>query len=87
MTASNQTAYALHALLDLKEAGFEIDNATILLAVKFLMKHKIESDQGTYWSGGVYFTGGTALRNIIQWHSDAYTTALIASSLQRITME
>ncbi|MFT4734099.1 MAG: hypothetical protein ACI9DJ_000797 [Algoriphagus sp.] len=40
--------------------------------------------EGTSWTGGIYFTGGTALRNIINWHSDAYTTALIAGSLQRI---
>jgi hypothetical protein len=81
------TAYALHAMLDLKESGFEIEEQLISKTIHYLLAHSNKSADGTYWNGGVYFTGGTALRNIIQWHSDAYTTALIAGSLQRVLVQ
>jgi hypothetical protein len=81
------TAYALHALLDLKEAGLVFSESSINNSIKFLINHKQESDLGTFWKGEVYFTGGTALINIIQWHSDTHTLALIASSLQKILIE
>ncbi len=77
------TAYALHALLDFKEAGLPVESQKIDKAVSFLLSVKQNCQKGVFWKGGVYFTGGTALRNILYWHSDAYTTALIAHSFQR----
>jgi hypothetical protein len=78
------TAYALHALLDLKEMDIPIAIEKLNQPLRYLLNHQNTSEEGTSWTGGIYFTGGTALRNIINWHSDAYTTALIAGSLQRI---
>lgn len=73
---TQSTAYALHTMLDLKESGFEIEAQLISKTIDYLLSHSHKSPKGIYWNGGVYFTGGTAIRNIIQWHSDAYTTAL-----------
>lgn len=78
------TTYALHAMIDLRDAGIEIKQDQISNAVSYLLSQARHDTNGTLWKGGVYFTGGTALRNILQWHSDAYTTALIAQALQRI---
>lgn len=76
------TAYALHAFLDLKKSGIEVPDSTIHSAVNFLRSKAIRNDEGVYWHGGVYFSGGTVLRNLLIWHADAYTTALIAKCLQ-----
>ncbi|UBM60680.1 hypothetical protein LAG90_08505 [Marinilongibacter aquaticus] len=77
------TAYAYHALIDLKRAGFAVELQTILKAENFLLKEAKQDFLGIYWDGGVFFSGGTALRNILFWHSDAYTTALVAHGLQK----
>jgi hypothetical protein len=77
------TTYALSAMLNLQKAGFEINQSTINKTVDFLLSKAIKDENGVHWKGGIYFTGGTALRNILHWESDAYTTALIAGSLQQ----
>ncbi len=81
------TANALHAILDLEEKGFLFDKQQKEKAADFLLSRAIVDELGVHWNGGLYFTGGTALRNIIQWRSDAYTTALIARCLQRILLK
>lgn len=81
------TAYALHALLDLKKSGIEIPDATIDSAVSLLISKATISKNETYWKGGVYFSGGTVLRNLLIWHSDAYTTALIAKCFQAYLLQ
>ena len=76
------TAYALHALLDLKKSGFNVPNKNIKMALNYLLANKSTSENGIFWNGGVFFSGGTVLRNILFWKSDEYTTALIAKCLQ-----
>lgn len=78
------TAYALHAMLDLRESGIEIPKENIEKAANFLLSKAKRQNGMCSWEGGVYFSGGTLLRNILIWQSDAYTTALIANCLQRI---
>lgn len=78
------TAYALHAMLDLRESGIEIPKENIEKAANFLVSKAKCQNEMCSWEGGVYFSGGTLLRNILIWQSDAYTTALIANCLQRI---
>jgi hypothetical protein len=75
------TAYALNAML---KAGHP--NETGLLvpiekATAFLLQSARSKDQGIYWEGGVYFSGGTVIRNTLYWKSDALTTAIVAESL------
>ncbi|SOE21029.1 hypothetical protein SAMN06298216_1501 [Spirosomataceae bacterium TFI 002] len=77
------TAYGLHAMLDLKEKGISIPDSNLDNAVSFLLNHAKVSEQGVHWEGGVFFSGGTVLRNILLWKSDAYTTALIARCIQK----
>ncbi len=77
------TAYALHAMLDLKLKGLAIPDENIKKAFTFLESKRIKKDNTCYWEGGVYFSGGTLLRNLLIWQSDAYTTALIAKCYQR----
>ncbi len=77
------TTYGLHALLDLKEKGITVPKQNIDNAVKYLIsKATINSDK-VNWNGGVYFSGGTFVRGIMVWKSDAYTTAMIAKCLQK----
>ncbi len=77
------TAYALHALLELKKSGFNVPNKNIYMAINYLLENKKTSKNGIFWDGGVFFSGGTVLRNILFWKSDEYTTALIAKCLQQ----
>lgn len=76
------TAYALHALLDITKSGIPVPDTAIHSAVKVLQAKALKRGDEIYWQGGVYFSGGTVLRNLLIWHSDAYTTALIAKCLQ-----
>jgi hypothetical protein len=78
------TAYALHAMLDLRERGIEMPEENINRAVEYLITKANRQDDKCRWEGGIYFSGGTLLRNILIWQSDAYTTALIAKCLQRL---
>jgi hypothetical protein len=77
------TAYALHAMLDLRKCGYLFDKNEIDKAVTYLNSEAYNTEMGVCWEGGVYFSGGTALRNILFWKSDAYTTALVSRCLQK----
>jgi len=69
--------------LDLRDKGMVIPDENIRKAFDFLLTKVHRKDDMCYWEGGVYFSGGTLLRNILIWQSDAYTTALIAKCFQR----
>jgi hypothetical protein len=74
------TAYALNALIYI--GNFE-QNKTIQPieeAINYLLKNAIADEQGIHWNGGVFFSGGTVVRNILCWKSDAYTTAIILTA-------
>ncbi len=76
------TTYALHALLDLSKNDMIVPKQNIDKAVEYLLsKAKVENGKVS-WDGGVFFTGGTFVRGIMVWKSDAYTTAMIAKCLQ-----
>lgn len=77
------TAYALHAMLDLRSGGIDIPDENIKKAFAFLLSKAQRNNGMCFWEGGVYFSGGTLLRNILIWQSDAYTTAMIAKCFQR----
>ncbi len=75
------TAYALNAMLKAghpNQTGLWIQ---IEKAATFLVSTVKQKDQGLYWEGGVYFSGGTVIRNTLYWKSDALTTAIIVESL------
>lgn len=74
------TAYALNALIYI--GNFE-ENKTIIPienAIKYIVNNSIKDENGIHWQGGVFFSGGTLVRNILWWKSDAYTTAIILTA-------
>ena len=75
------TAYALHAMLKLghpSETG--LDNQ-INKALGYLIFNAQKNENKLFWEGGVYFSGGTVIRNTLYWKSDALTTSIILESL------
>jgi hypothetical protein len=75
------TAYALNAMLrfgDPHISGFTIQ---IDKAIRFLFKQGSYTNNQLCWDGGVFFSGGTVIRNTLYWKSDVYTTALMLESL------
>jgi hypothetical protein len=59
-------------------SGFAIQ---IDKALRFLFKQGSFTNNQLCWDGGVFFSGGTVIRNTLYWKSDVYTTALMLESL------
>jgi len=77
------TAYALSAMLRFgnpDQTGFrkEVDRA-----LNYILGQAYSQGTGICWEGGIFFSGGTVIRNTFYWKSDSYTTALL---LEAITM-
>jgi hypothetical protein len=81
--AVQSSAYALAAMLNFRAAGLNVPSEPIKSTVAFLMGQKQQEDEKIYWKGGVFFSGGTVVRNVLYFTSEAYTTALIALALQK----
>ena len=77
------TLYAFQAMLNLKEAGIKIPKENIEMALDFILAQEIKDDNGIHWQGGVFFSGGTVVRNALYFKSDAYTTVLAAQAIQK----
>lgn len=77
------TAYSLNALVN--SGNFEQHKTKISIekAIDFLLKKAISDSDGMHWKGGVFFSGGTVVRNHLVWKSDAYTTAIITSAFAK----
>jgi len=75
------TAYAVNSLLNISGIHSERSEEAILSGLKFIFSKCIESDHGIYWEGGVFFSGGTVVRHVLHWKSDAVTTAVILEAL------
>lgn len=75
------TAYALNAMLKLgnpAETGLENQ---VNKAIQYLLLQAKKKGGNLFWEGGVYFSGGTVIRNTLYWKSEALTTAIILESL------
>ncbi|AXE16584.1 hypothetical protein DR864_01990 [Runella rosea] len=81
------TTYALLALLNFRKIGLNVPQTSLNQAVKFLLNQRQRVDNKVFWRGGVYFSGGTVVRNVLYFTSDAYTTALVAQALQKYMMQ
>lgn len=78
------TLYALHAMLmagSMKETGLQ---PQIEKALHFLLTRLSVGPGEACLNGGVYFSGGTVIRNTLYWSSDAYSTALFLHCLTMI---
>lgn len=74
------TVYATLSLLNLKESGESIPKEIIEKSIFFLLKNqKLDGS----WPGGVFFSGGTVVRNVLYFQSDSYTTALMVLALNK----
>lgn len=77
------SVYALSAMLSFKNAGIAIPKERIDKAMSYVLFQQIEGENNTlFWKGGVFFSGGTVVRNVLFFKSDAYTTALVAQCIQ-----
>ena len=77
------TVNALSAMVDCKKKGLEVPSAPMENAINYLLSQKKTSGDEIHWEAGVYFSGGTLLRNTLFWKSEAYTTAAIINCFQR----
>ncbi|MCP9768000.1 hypothetical protein EGI22_08750 [Lacihabitans sp. LS3-19] len=77
------TVNALSAMVDCKKKGLEVSDDVMKKAIKFILSQKITSGNEIHWEAGVYFSGGTLLRNTLFWKSEAYTTVAIINCFQR----
>lgn len=76
------TTYALLALLYCHQMGLGDFQEAIEKAIVFLQSRRCTAQGRVYWDGGVFFSGGTVVRGVLYFTSDAYTTALIAQAFQ-----
>jgi len=77
------TVYALNAMLNFKKSGVDVPDIFIIKSIDYLLGKKITVNNQTHWEGGVYFSGGTVIRNTLYYKSDAFTSALIAQAFQK----
>lgn len=75
------TAYALHSMLLLGDPVVTGFDDQINKALNYLLSRAQRPTGKLFWEGGVYFSGGTVIRNTLYWKSDALTTAIILESL------
>lgn len=74
------TVYALNGLINIGNFNSQKTTQAIELAINYLLDQSIVDDQGIHWDGGVFFSGGTIVRNALVWKSDSYTTVLILNA-------
>lgn len=75
------TAYALSAILrygNPDKTGFRKEADA---ALRYILNQAYGHGTGLCWEGGVFFSGGTVIRNTFYWKSDSYTTALLLEAL------
>ncbi len=75
------TAYALNALLRLGNPYKNGLSVHVEKALRYTFTRASFNRDQTCWDGGVFFSGGTVIRNTLYWKSDVYTTALMVESL------
>ncbi len=80
--AVQSTANALYALLQIGETAKYETKPVIEKALQYLLSQMQRDTAGNYyWKGGVFFSGGTVVKNILPFKSDAYTTVVITRCL------
>ncbi|MDQ3192057.1 MAG: hypothetical protein M3Q58_10725 [Bacteroidota bacterium] len=80
----NELQVSLYALITMCNIGQVEKHNTlpyIEKAMAFVYSQAIETDELVYWPGGVFFSGGTVIRDSFLWRSDAVTTALALTAI------
>jgi hypothetical protein len=78
------TIYAGLALSYLIDESNEEQVKSLNQIKNYVLNNKIQDELGTYWKGGVFFAGGTLVRNDLKWRSNAYTTGLVIELLSNM---
>jgi hypothetical protein len=74
------TAYAVNALLNFDGMNHAKTRISIEKGIQFLINSKSKHKDEFFWKGGVFFSGGTVVRNTLYWKSDAFTTAIVLNA-------
>ena len=74
------TAYAVNALLNFDGMDHAETRKSIEKGIHFLINSKSNYKNEFFWKGGVFFSGGTVVRNTLYWKSDAFTTAIVLNA-------
>jgi hypothetical protein len=72
---------AVNTLLNISGIQSEKSQETIVAGLEYVFSKSIKNDNEIYWEGGVFFSGGTLVRHVLHWKSDAVTTALVLEGL------
>ncbi|MGM0581155.1 MAG: hypothetical protein ACQETL_10775 [Bacteroidota bacterium] len=75
------TVYAVNTLLNISGLKDDKSQEAIISGLDFIFSKSIEKDNEIFWEGGVFFSGGTLVRHVLHWKSDAVTTAFILEAL------
>lgn len=79
------TVNGAYSLMELYPKASPIQKKKILAAmeknVAFLMKNAVKDGNKVSWKGGIFFAGGTLVRDDLNWHSDSYTTSMVTELL------
>lgn len=77
------TVYATTALINMGDFEKNGTEMAIERGIKYIFDNSKKNENQIYWEGGVFFSGGTVVRNALVWKSDAYTTVLILNTLAK----
>lgn len=75
------TVLAVNSLLNISGIQSEKSEEAIISGIEYVFSNAKEKDKGIFWEGGVFFSGGTLVRHVLHWKSDAVTTALVLEAL------
>ena len=76
------TALAISALINYTHHDQLQALSSIRYGVRYLLRQmKVKNSEEVYWKGEVFFSAIAQARNTVLWRSDAYTTALVLSTL------
>lgn len=76
------TAFALTALARFADASNPDVNLAMRKAAAYLFRQAQETESGdVFWEGQTFFTATAVARSLVDWRSDAFTTAVATSAL------
>jgi hypothetical protein len=75
------TVLAVNSLLNISGIQSEKSEEAIISGIEYIFSNTIEKENEIFWEGGVFFSGGTLVRHVLHWKSDAVTTALVLEAL------
>ena len=73
--------YALHAMLQYGNPFQNGNKIYVEKSIRYLLSRLRNHDKGICIEGGIFFSGGTVIRNTMYWKSDVYSSALFLECL------